>query len=258
MKVIAVFSTKGGVGKTTTAVNLAWEASRSARVLLWDLDPQGASTHLLGVKPKLKAGADALVTGKTRPEDAVRSTVHPGLEVIPADATYRDLDLLLDAAKKSTSRVTKVVDTLRGRYDVVVLDCPPGESLVARNALAAADLVVVPMPPSPLARRSLDQIRALHDEAGADAPILGFLAMVDRRKSVHRQAIESLAAEGLASVVIPAATVVERMGSERAPLGVFAARSAATLAYRELWSLVAETIGLGSTAKRGSSKKRKK
>ncbi len=192
MKVVAVYSIKGGVGKTTTAVNLAWQASRSLRVLLWDLDPQGAATYLLEVKPKLKGGVDSLVRGKTSAGAAIRSTAYDRVDVIPADDSYRELDLVFDAAKKSTQRIEKILDGVSDYYDVVILDCPPGASLVAENALRAADLVVVPLVPSPLSLRSLKQVEGIVAESSRPVPILGFLSMVDRRKAAHRVAVEQL------------------------------------------------------------------
>jgi chromosome partitioning protein len=240
MKVVAVYSTKGGVGKTSAAVNLAWEAALSHRVLLWDLDPQGAATYLLEVKPKVKGGVDALVSGRTATGNAVRSTGYPNLDVLPADDSYRGLDLVFDAAKKSTQRLSKLLDTVAADYDVVVLDCPPGSSLVAENALYVADVVVVPLVPSPLSLRSLDQITAIVAQSARSAPILAFLSMVDRRKTAHRSAVGALPGERseVTDLVVPASVVVERMGSERAPVASYAPRSEAALAYRELWARV--------------------
>lgn len=240
MKVIAVYSTKGGVGKTTTAVNLAWVASRDFRVLLWDLDPQGAATYLLEVKARVKGGVDSLVSGKTSAGKAIRQTAYPHLDVLPADDSYRDLDLVFDAAKKSTARVARLLDTIADDYDVVVLDCPPGASLVAENALLAADVVVLPLVPSPLALRSLDQVRGIVEDSAKSPAILAFLSIVDRRKSSHRSAVEQLPSEReIVDVVVPATVVVERMGSERAPLGSFAPNSDAARAFESLWKAVA-------------------
>ena len=97
MKVLATYSIKGGVGKTTAAVNLGYEASRTgARVLLWDLDPQGATTFFVRVKPSLKGGAERLVSRRGDLADHVRATDVPGLHVLPADFSLRHLDLHLD------------------------------------------------------------------------------------------------------------------------------------------------------------------
>lgn len=240
MKVIAVYSTKGGVGKTTAAVNLAWEASRLSRVLLWDLDPQGAATYILQVKPKLKGGVDSLVTAKKIDSGVVRSTQFDRLDVLPADDSYRALDLVLDGAKNSTLRISKVLEQVGADYDVVILDCPPGAGLVAENVLAAADVVVLPLVPSPLSLRSLDQVIAMVATSLKPAPVVAFLSMVDRRKSAHRVAAETLPAERseVSSIVVPSTVVIERMGSERAPLATYAPKTEAALAYRDLWMRV--------------------
>jgi chromosome partitioning protein len=237
MKVVAVYSTKGGVGKTTTAVNLAWEAARDFRVLLWDLDPQGASTYLLDVKPKLKGGIEALVAGKTTTRSVVRPTTNRRLDIIPADAGYRELDLVFDAAKKSAERITRILAPVAHDYDVVILDCPPGESVVAQNALYAADLVVVPLVPSPLSLRSLDQVRMIVAEAEHPSPLLAFLSMVDRRKTAHREAVRDLprAHAEVSNIVVPSTVVIERMGTERAAVAEYAPNTESARSFSELW-----------------------
>ncbi len=237
MKTVAVYSTKGGVGKTTAAVNLAWEASRDFRVLLWDLDPQGAATFLLNVKPKVKGGVEALVDGKTSISEAIRHTNFPRLDVLPSDSSYRELDLVFDKAKHSSSRIRLLLDEVGRDYDVVILDCPPGSSLVAENAIIAADLVVLPLVPSPLSLRSLDQVGEVVGDSEGKTPILAFLSMVDRRKTLHREAVLSMprAHAAVSNIVVPATVVIERMGIERSPVGIYAPNTAAALGFTELW-----------------------
>lgn len=237
MKVVAVYSTKGGVGKTTAAVNVAWEAAKLHRVLLWDLDPQGAATFLLQVKPKVKGGVGALVSGDKKTSAAIRSTDVDHLDVLPADASYRDLDLVLDSAKKSERRVSKILEQVAGDYDLVILDCPPGSSLVAENAAFSADAVVVPLVPSPLSMRALDQVLAFVAASASTAKVVAFLSMVDRRKTLHRDAIATLPGHAaVIDVVVPSTVVVERMGAERAPLERYAPSSEAARAYAALWA----------------------
>ncbi len=238
MKVLGTYSIKGGVGKTTSAINLSYEAARSgSRVLLWDLDPQGAATFFLRVKPNLKGGARRLVGSKGEIDPHVRATDTPGLHLLPADFSLRHLDLHLDAASTPHQRLALLLEPVAARYDVAVLDCPPGMTLTSENVFGAVDALLVPTVPSTLSARTLDQLDAFL-AAWPDAPtVLPFLAMVERRKRMHRQLVATLTADwpALLPVAIPNSATVERMGAERAPLGAFAPRSAAAVAYRELW-----------------------
>jgi len=249
MKVVAVYSTKGGVGKTTAAVNLAWEASTSLRVLLWDLDPQGAATFLLQVKPKLKGGVGALVAGQHKAAGAIRSTGNSNLDVLPADASYRELELALDDAKKSEQRLAKILGQVAGDYDVVILDCPPGSSLVAENAVYSATVVVVPLVPSPLSMRSLEQVLDVVAESASKPTVLAFLSMVDRRKTQHRDAVAQLplTQDSVVDIVVPATVQVERMGTLRAPIASYAPNSEAALAFTALWARVQKHLKAKAT-----------
>ncbi|MCL3861170.1 ParA family protein [Actinotalea sp. K2] len=249
MKVVAVYSVKGGVGKTSAAVNLAWSASQKHRTLLWDLDPQGGATFLLGVKPKQKAKADvhALVRGKTDLADVVRTTDDKRLDVIPAHDSYRALDVELDGTKRPERQLERMLASLGKRHQVVILDCPPGMSLLSEAILRAADVVVVPLVPSPLAMRSLDQVCGMVTDLKSRRPtIVGFLSMVDRRKTIHRDLAETLPQESkhVIDVVVPASTLVERMGVERAPIATFAPRSVPAVAYGDLWKGVRSALAL--------------
>lgn len=246
MKTVAVYSVKGGVGKTSAAVNLAWSASRSHRTLLWDLDPQGGATYLLRAKPKKKVDAHDLVRGKADLADVIRATADPRLDVIPAHDSYRAIDLELDATKNPERRLAKMIASQSSSYDLGILDCPPGMSLLSESILTAADVLVVPLPPSPLAMRSLEQVTAMvSDLARRRRPkIVGFLSMVDRRRTIHRDVADRLPTQStqVLSVAVPYSTLVERMGVERAPIATFAPRSGPAMAYRELWDAVSAAL----------------
>src|SRR4051812_28103972 len=159
MKIVALFNIKGGVGKTSTAVNLAYlSAKMGRRTLLWDLDAQGAATYILRIKPRVKGGGAALIRARRPLEKAIKGTDYAGLDLLPADFTYRHLDLLLDGQKKPTRQLARLMQQLADQYDFVFMDCPPSMSLLSENVLRAADLVLVPLIPTTLSLRMMDQL----------------------------------------------------------------------------------------------------
>ena len=248
MKILATYNIKGGVGKTAAAVNLAHRAALEGnRVLVWDLDPQGAASFYFRVKPKVKGGGEALVQGRRDLERAIKGTDHDRLDLVPADFSYRNLDLLLDEAKKPHGRLRRLLDPLRKQYDIVVLDCPPSISLASEAVFRAADALVVPVIPTTLSIRTFDQLDTFltaNPSVTRRLKVLGFFSMVDRRKKLHRELLVELRQQrpDLLETQIPAATQVERMGVYRAPLADFAPQSRAAKAYRSLWSEISARL----------------
>ncbi len=240
--VLASYNIKGGVGKTSAAVNLAYLAAREgARTLLWDLDPQGGSTYLLRVKPKIKGGGRRLVRGKTDPGARIKGTDYERLDLLPADFSYRHMDLDLDATKRPTRRLSRVLAPLIPEYDLVFLDCPPSISLVSESVFEAADALLIPLLPAALSARTLEHI----DEVTPDRTRrLPFFSMVDSRKRMHRDVMASFTEqrEEMLRTVVPLAADVERMGLVRAPLEEFAPRGGAAVAFRELWKEISEGL----------------
>ncbi len=245
MKVVATYSIKGGVGKTSTAVNLAFEAARSGvRVLVWDLDPQGAATYLFRVRPKVRGGSQRLISTKGELASHIRGSDLSAVHVVPADFSLRHLDVHLESTKKPTRRLARLLAPVADDYDLAILDCPPSISLASESVFAACDALLVPVVPAVLASRTLNQLTDfLADQPTAPA-VWPVLSMVDRRRKLHRELVESLASDwpALRRTVVPGAAVVERMGVERAPVGAFAPATAAARAYRALWGELSESL----------------
>jgi chromosome partitioning protein len=244
---VALYNIKGGVGKTSAAVNLAWVAAdEGARVLLWDLDPQGAASYLLRIRPKVRGGGAKLVSGKSDPAALLKGSDHPRLDLLPADFSYRNMDLALDATKRPTQGLRRVLAPFAGDYDYIFLDCAPAISLASESVFGAADVLLVPLIPTPLSLRTYDQLRGfVADEVRKPRPqVLAFLSMVDGRKALHRDIAAQLAGDSaVLAGTIPAASDVERMALQRRSLAQFAPHGRAALAYGALWTELRGRIG---------------
>ncbi len=252
MKVLATYNIKGGVGKTAAAVNLAYLAARDgAPTLLFDLDPQAAATFYLRVKPKVKGGGRRLIRRKKKIGPLIRGTDCEGLDLLPADFSYRHLDLFLTKTKNPARQLRRVLKPLRKEYEFLFLDCPPSISMASESVFGAADALLVPTIPTTLSLKALEQLtRHLRKRGPARLAVLPFLSMVDRRKSLHRELAERCRRDhpGFLETAIPTSSRVEQMGIRRAPLPVFAGWSRAARAYEALWEEIRTRLDLGSAA----------
>lgn len=232
--VIAVYSMKGGVGKTTLATNIAWcSATLSGlQTLLWDLDAQGGAAFLLGEEKQGKR-ADKVFSGDVDPAKRIARTRFPGLDLLAADLSLRSLEHDLAEADKP-KRLRKLLKQIGHDYRRIVIDCPPGLGEISDQIFRAADLIVMPVEPTPMALRSLDMVREhLRVNHKGGPRLLPVLSIADRRKKLH---VDVIAAH-LDWPVIPASSSIERMATEQAPVRTYAPKAAR--AFTDLWGRIA-------------------
>lgn len=235
MKSLAVYSLKGGVGKTTIAVILAWAAAQAKRrTLLWDLDAQAAAGFLLGHERGSGEEARAMFTNEISPVKRIRATAVEGLDLLPADASLWGLDRVLFGLGRK-QRLGKLIERVGKDYDRLILDCPPGLTETSEQVLAAADVILVPVIPSPLARRAFDDVVAHLDRQGIRrGAILPIYNMADRRRALHGAAL----AANPDWPVVPMASAIEAMTTREKEIGRIGRTTPAGSALAALWTAI--------------------
>jgi len=260
VKRIAIAHLKGGVGKTSGAVNIAHLASRTGlRTLLVDLDAQGAAGYILpreteaAAKATSAANAKTVVRNKKGITDHIYASRFSNLDVLPGSFSLRKLPQMLATQKDGIRQLGEMLKRVGKGYDLVVVDTPAGLHMDSEAIVQAMHLVLVPILPSPLSVDSYQTMREFVERRRGTSKrpeLRGFFSMVDRRRKVHREVIESVLAtcSEVWPVEIPYAAVVEQMSSRRLPLAELPRSTTALAAYRDLWDHVARAVGVNRPA----------
>ena len=251
--IVAVANQKGGVGKTTTAVNLAGELARKGRrVLLVDCDPQGNATTSLGIaKRGLALTTYDVIMGLAAAGDAIRPTGRVGYEIIPASEHLAGAMVELAALERREWRLAEALGQIAERYDQVLIDCPPSLGLLTLNALCAAGRVLIPLQCEYLALEGLAQLKGTIDRVqrhlNPQLEIIGVvMTMYDGRTNLAQQVVEEVRRyfpQRIFNTLIPRSVRVSEAPSHGQLLAEYDPQSRAALAYHLLAEELLHRLG---------------
>ena len=244
MFVASLYNLKGGVGKTSSCVNFAYMAAMDGyKTLLWDLDPQGASSFYYNAQPKPKTNFKKIFEQSASLKNAIMETDYENLDIIPIDVSSSSLDKAL-ANTSSRKYMKTMLKELEDEYDFIFIDCPPGISILSDNVFYASDVVLMPVIPTTLSVRTYEIVRDhFKDKIGSLEKLMCFFAMADTRKGLHNDIMDELCKDNrFFEYYIPTLSEVEKMGIYNAPIEAYAPSSYANKCYRALWREIKEGV----------------
>ena len=243
-KVIAVTNQKGGVGKTTTAVNTAAGVAKlGKKVLLIDADPQGNATSGVGVdKRSVKYSTYSVIIDGVKAEDAAVTTKFENLDIIPASIELAAAEIELVEIERRESRLKNALALVKDKYDFIFIDCPPSLGLITTNAFCAADTLLVPIQPEYYALEGLSQlistVRKVKRRYNQYLDIEGvLLTMYDGRLNLTQQVVEEVKKffpRKVFSTVIPRGVRLSEAPSFGMPVMYFDKSCKGAVSYMEL------------------------
>lgn len=249
-RIIAVSNQKGGVGKTTTAINLsACLAEKGQRVLVIDIDPQGNTTSGFGIdKYNTENTVYELMVGECLLEECMVENIYEKLSIIPSNVNLAGAEIELIDIDEKEYILKKEIDKVKDKFDYVIIDCPPSLNILTVNAMTTANTILVPIQCEYYALEGLSQlihtINLVKERLNPELEIEGVVfTMYDARTNLSLQVVENVKEnlhQNIYKAIIPRNVRLAEAPSHGVPINVYEPKSAGAEAYRELANEVME------------------